>query len=184
MAAADLPEWCDEFSGPDFVWLLKRLSGNDTLAKGAHQAGPYLPKEFLFRILPSLNHAEKQKPELSFRAFTDSHPDSRQVRAVWNNNRLHGTTRDGVRLTGFGGVGSALLDPENTGAIVAFAFRIRKDGLALECHIWVCRHKLEEDYLENRIGIVEPGMPILWSAEKGQLPLPLLPYAPPGRIVS
>jgi hypothetical protein len=177
MEAADLSEWIDEFSGTDFVWLLKRLSANDTLAKGTRQAGPHFPKEIFFRIFP--NHSEKQKPELSFKAFIDSHPDNRQVRAVWHNNRLNGKTRDEVRMVGFGGAGSALLDPENTGAIAAFAFRIQKNGMARECHIWVCRLKLEEDYLENRIGIVEPSMPILWSAEKGATALPFLLYAPP-----
>jgi hypothetical protein len=87
MAAADLPEWIDEFSSPDFVWVVKRLSANDTLAKGTRQAGPHLPKEFLFQIFPKLNHLEKQKLELSFRTFIDSHQDNRRVRAVWHNWR-------------------------------------------------------------------------------------------------
>lgn len=184
MEAADLSEWVDEFSGPDFVWLLKRLSANDTLANGTRQAGPHFPKEIFFRIFPNLNHPEKQKPGLSFEAFIHSHSDNRQVRAIWHNNRLNGKTRGEVRLAGFGGIGSALLDPENTGAIAAFAFRIHTNGMARECHIWVCRFKLEEDYLENCIGIVEPSMPVLWSAEKGATALPFLRYAPLERIVS
>jgi len=32
MALIDLTDWLNEFSGPQYAWLVKRLSGNDTLA--------------------------------------------------------------------------------------------------------------------------------------------------------
>ncbi len=32
MPAAELTDWLDEFFGAEFVWLVKRLSGNDALA--------------------------------------------------------------------------------------------------------------------------------------------------------
>ena len=50
MALADLADWMDEFTGPGIIWYVKRLSGNDTLANQTHQAGPYIPKAFLFSI--------------------------------------------------------------------------------------------------------------------------------------
>ena len=49
MPVADLTDWLEQFSGPEFIWFVKRLSGNDTLATQAHQAGPYIPKEFFSR---------------------------------------------------------------------------------------------------------------------------------------
>jgi hypothetical protein len=31
--------------------------------------------------------------------------------------------------------------------------------------VWVCRHETEEEIIEERIGPVEPGKPVVWSAE-------------------
>src|SRR5271165_6942597 len=135
MPVTELTEWLEQFSGPVFLWFVKRLSGNDTLATEAHQAGPYIPKEFLFRVFP---------------LYIDSHSDFREIRAVWYNNRLRGGTRNETRLTGFGGAASALLDPESTGALTVFAFRTN----GTECHAWVCQHEAEEEIIEDRIGPV------------------------------
>jgi hypothetical protein len=156
---ADLTDWLDQFSGPEFLWFVKRLSGNDTLATGGHQAGPYIPKEFLFDALPAINNAEAENPDQTLPLFIDSHSDFRVVRAVWYNNRLRGGSRNETRLTGFGGASSALLDPDSTGALTIFAFRVVKS----ECHVWVCRHETEEDIVEDRFGPVEPGKALIWS---------------------
>jgi len=170
MAVADLTDWLDQFSTSDFVWFVKRLSANDTLANHAHQAGPYIPKEFLFQLFPSLNHPEARNPDHHFPLFIDSHADTRQIRAVWYNNRLHGGTRNESRLTGFGGASSALLDADSTGALTVFAFRMVPGGNATECHVWVCHDGTEEDFVEERIGPVEPGKALVWSARPGLLP--------------
>jgi hypothetical protein len=159
MPVADLTDWLEQFSGPDFVWFAKRLSGNDTLATQAHQAGPYIPKEFLFEIFPDLNRPDAENPDLTFPLFIDSHADTREIRAVWYNNRLRGGTRNEARLTGFGGAASALLDPDSTGALTVFAFKAGKR----ECHVWVCQHETEEEIVEDRIGPVEPGKALVWS---------------------
>ena len=58
MALTDLVGWMDEYGVPGAVWFAKRLAANDTLATGAHGAGPYIPKEFLFSVFPELNHNE------------------------------------------------------------------------------------------------------------------------------
>lgn len=50
MSVGELVEWLDEYSGTGFVWYVKRLSGNDTLANQSHQAGPYIPRDFTFRF--------------------------------------------------------------------------------------------------------------------------------------
>lgn len=172
MAVADLIDWLDQFSGPDRLWFVKRLSGNDTLATGAHQAGPYIPKEFLFRVFPVINQPDRENPDFRFQLFIDSHADTRQVRAIWYNNRLRGGTRNEARLTGFGGASSALLDPDSTGALAIFAFRMESDGSSSECHVWVCPDETEEDFVEERIGPVEPGHFLIWSAGAGIAPQP------------
>lgn len=167
-ALSDLTAWMDEHTGPHIVWYVKRLSGNDTLATGSHQAGPYIPKEFLFEIFPSLNRPDEENPDKRFELRTDSHPDVREVRAVWYNNKLRGGTRNEARLTNFGGSRSALLDPESTGSIAIFAFHRGTDGEASVCHVWVCDNAVEEDVVEDRIGPVEPGHSVIWSVDESE----------------
>ena len=138
MALVDLSDWMDEFTGPGFIWYVKRLSGNDTLANESHQAGPYIPREFLFEVLPELNRPESTNPEVWFDLAVDSHPDRRDIRAVWYNNKLRGGTRNEARLTNFGGQTSALLDPDSTGSLAVFVFQTgRREDQRQECHVWV-----------------------------------------------
>ena len=163
----DVSDWIDEVTGPDFVWYVKRLSGNDTRANGSHQAGPYIPKDFLFSIFPALKNERARNPDIHFDLSVDSHTDRRQVRATWYNNALFGGTRNETRFTNFGGNRSPLLDPESTGALTVFAFNLDQNREARECHVWVCRHETEEDFIEDRLGPVEPGKWTIWSAKAG-----------------
>lgn len=173
MPVADLSDWIEQFSGPEFLWFVKRLSGNDTLATHAHQAGPYILKEFLFEIFPRLKRPDVENPDLTFPLYIDSHADTREIRAVWYNNRLRGGTRNETRLTGFGGASSALLDPDSTGALTVFAFLTGRN----ECHVWVCQHETEEEIVEDRIGPVEPGKPLVWSSNSQAIPVVFQPAA-------
>ena len=157
MAWNDLRTWLEHHSGPDFTLLAKRLSGNDTLANGSHQAGPYIPKGLLFRLLPQLNRPEELNPSVWLDIQVDSHHDTRRVRVVWYNNKLHGGTRNETRITNWGGSQSALLDPESTGAVCLFAFSISDAGVATACQVWLCSGLAEEDTVEDRIGPIEPG---------------------------
>lgn len=166
MAIEDLVWWLDNHSGPGYVWYSKRLSGNDTLANESHQAGPYIPKDFLFRMFPDLNQPETRNPDIRFDLHIHSHDDQRTVRAIWYNNRLHGGTRNEARLTNFGGRSSALLDPENTGALVLFAFLLGNRGNAEGCDVWVCKTAVEEEIIEDRIGVVEPGAWTVWTTNQ------------------
>jgi EcoRII C terminal/Restriction endonuclease EcoRII, N-terminal len=159
----DLTDWMNETAQTDCEWYVKRLSGNDTLANGTHQAGPYVPKDFLFRLFPSLNHPESENPDVWFDLTVDSDCDTRKVRAVWYNNKLRGGTRNETRITQLGGASSPLLDPESTGALTVFAFYLDKHREAKSCHVWVCRHETEEDLVEERVGPVEPGRWTVWK---------------------
>lgn len=173
MPTGDLTDWLDDHSVPEFVWYVKRLSGNDTLANRSHQAGPYVPKEFLFGIFPSLGSPGEKNPDVWFDLYIDSHADHRRVRAVWYNNKFHGNPTGGrneTRVTGFGGGGSALLDPESTGALTVFAFQPMTAPDVSDCHVWVCRHETEEDLVEDRVGPVEPGKWLVWPPSQGVFP--------------
>lgn len=181
MAVSDFTDWLGAFCAPGVALFVKRLSGNDTLANGAHQAGPYIPKDFLFRIFPMINRTDEKNPDHRFELAVDSHRDAREVRVIYYNSKRHEgkpNGRDETRLTNFGGGASALLDPESTGALVVFAFPLDENGAATSCHVWVCRHETEEDIAEERFGPIEPGRFVMWSPEQpGLFP----PYAA-GRV--
>lgn len=182
MALADLSDWMDDHTGPGFVWYVKRLSGNDTNANGAHQAGPYIARDFLFRMFPSIDRTDIKNPDTRFDLYVDSHADHRQVRAVYYNNKFHENPVNGrneARLTNFGGSTSALLDPDSTGALTVFAFMLDADGAATEAHVWVSRDGTEEDIIEERIGPVEPGQYMVWPLGAGGSTLPLFPPPSP-----
>ncbi|MDE2125484.1 MAG: type II restriction endonuclease [Armatimonadetes bacterium] len=178
MAIADVSDWLDDFASPDTVWYVKRLSGNDTLANGSHQAGPYVPREFMFQVFPAVNRTDIKNPNVWFDLYVDSGVDHRKVRAVYYNNALFGGTRNEARLTNLGGQSSALLDPDSTGALTVFAFRLDSAGPAIDCHVWVCQHETEEDLVEDRVGPVDPGRFLIWSPVKAPANL-AQPDAPP-----
>lgn len=178
MAIADLSDWLDDFASPDIVWYVKRLSGNDTLANGSHQAGPYIAREFLFQVFPAINRTDIKNPDVWFDLYLDSNADHRKVRAVYYNNAHFDGTRNEARLTNFGGQSSALLDPDSTGALAVFAFRLDSAGAATDCHVWVCQHETEEDLVEDRVGPVDPGKFLVWSPGQTAANLALLGAAP------
>lgn len=166
MSLTDVVDWMNDFAGVRFLWYVKRLSGNDTLANGTHQAGPYIPKSVLFRVFPDLNRPKSVNPDRWFDICIDSHSDVRNVRAVWYNNKHHGGTRNECRITNWGGHSSALLDPESTGALAVFAFVLQEETGASECRVWVCRHETEEDIIEERVGSVLPGQWKIWTSDE------------------
>ena len=158
MPTMSLPDWIAEFSKPDHVWYLKRLSANDTLANKTHQAGPYIPKDLLFRVLPGLNNREAENPRVQIDAFVDSGTEVRSVTAIWYN-RL---TRNEARVTGWGGGASALLDPDSTGALAAFVFENGATASgATAIHVWVCSG-YQDEMFEDVVGPVDPGKAITW----------------------
>lgn len=154
----NIADWIAEYSGQGYAWFVKRLTGNDTLANGSHQAGPYISKPFLFDVFPALNRIDIKNPDVKFNIYVDSHMDAREVRAIYYNSRFSEGKKKGrneTRITNFGGGVSPLLDPESTGALTIFAFSV--SIATVECHVWVCRDETEEDVVEDRVGPVEPG---------------------------
>lgn len=149
--------WQESFLVPSVIWYVKRLSANDTLASKAHQAGPYVPRDFLFLVFPELREQSTRNPDVWFDLHVDSHGQHRNARAIWYNNKFFGGTRNETRLTNFGGQSSPLLDADNTGALVVFTFIGSGSGKVMEAHVWVCQSEEEEAFIEDRVGPVEPG---------------------------
>ena len=173
MAIEDLADWIAQQSAPSRIWFVKRLSANDTQNTGGHQAGPYIPKDLLFRALPSLNKPDAENPRITFDAFIDSHVGHahQPVTAIWYNNKLRGGTRNEARITNWGGSSSPLLDPDSTGALAVFSFfadgRTESEGL----RIWICDHAIEEELFEDRMGVpIQPGESVIWQPTGPQQP--------------
>ena len=162
--------WQVRFMVPGAIWYVKRLSANDTLATKAHQAGPYIPSSFLFSVLPELHREEVKNPDTRFDLHIDSHKQTRNIRAIWYNNKLFGGTRNETRLTNFGGKESPLLRSDSTGALVILVFDDGDASRGKEAHVWVCSSKAEEDILEDRVGPVEPGQWLAYSPARDVRP--------------
>ncbi len=150
MSVKDMRAFLDSLAfESNVVWWLKRLRGNDTQQTGSHQAGPYVPKAILYSVFPILDDPEKHIT----RACFDAHIVSHDYRAYVNAIRYK--SKNEARITRWGGKNCPLLDPEMTGAIVAFAFGGPKDGKW--CRVWLCETEDEEDFLQERFGTIEPG---------------------------
>lgn len=165
MIGPRLDRWIEAITEERAVVFAKRLAGNDTLLTRAHQAGPYLPKAFLFGALPELDRPEEENPRVSLLARIESHGEERNVNAIWYNGKLRGGTRDEARLTGFGGSQSPILEPENTGALTLFAFMRGRAGPV--CSIWLCATLEEEERVEAYLGSVDPGGGVVWQPSTG-----------------
>lgn len=165
---SNLKQWIEENSNSGAIWIVKRLSANDTRASGAHQAGPYIPKKLTFEVFPELNRPEIENPDVRFRLLLSALGESRNVRVVWYNNRMRGGTRDEIRFTNFGGAKSTILDPDRTGAVVAFVF-LTEDKRRV-CNAWVSRSLEKVDLFEDVFGEIEPKQFILWKPETKRNP--------------
>jgi len=150
--------WASEVSGVDWYWYSKVLSGNDTLLNGAHQAGPYIPRDVLFELFPSIALSATLNPRALVQVLIDSHGSETEATAIWYNNRIAGSgTRNEARMTNWGGRSSPVLDPEATGSICILAFHREAEGDADLCRVWLCSSLDEEDAVTDLIGSVDPG---------------------------
>jgi len=167
MAVMDLSDWLVERANEGTFWIAKRLAGNDTLATESHQAGPYIPKALAFSIFPGLYRTDVRNPDVWLDAYVDSHMDHRQVRLVYYNNKFFGGSRNETRITNWGGTASAVLDPDATGALAVFVFAKEPTG-ATTLYVWVASGPAEEETIEERLGVIEPGHFLSWQPANAQ----------------
>ena len=151
MTAETLRRWIDErFADPSARWYLKLLSANDTGLTGGHQAGPYIPKQVIFSLLPELRELRDPNPWVAVPSRVLPEGYSAETRAIWYNQK----TRNESRITGWGGLTSPLLDPENTGALTLFCFFGSQGGRGV--YVWICDTVDQIAVVEDRFGPVEP----------------------------
>jgi|ERR1700682_611608 len=146
--SSDLEQWLVQVSGPEWVWLAKRLSANDTGATGGHQVGIYVPLLVAFHIAPDLENAV-WNPKKQFLLYLRSHDQESEPILTYYNNKILGLgTRNECRLTRLGGHGSALQDPVNAGAALLLAFNRNHS----EAEGWLARNREETARLIQALG--------------------------------
>ena len=170
LSKPEVHEWISDVSGPHWYWYAKVLTGNDTLLTGAHQAGPYIPKQVVFTLFPSVANSRDLNPRRSVDVSIDSHGVSTTCSAIWYNNRVVGVgTRNEARITGWGGSSSPILDPDSTGSLCVFAFMRFGESDATACRVWLARSLEEEEALSSRVGGVDPGISVFLDPREADL---------------
>lgn len=165
----------EEIDRNNFIWIVKRLSGNDTGLTGGHQAGLYLPRRFFELTFPEICNTKKYNPDFFIDEcyFPSDDLTIRGLRAIYYNSKYFPEKRlkkkyDEFRLTRWGGHDTPLQNDENTGSIFIFAVK-RLESKAVSV-AWVASSVEEENLIEGWLGEeVEPGRFILrpsdYSAE-------------------
>ena len=149
----------------DAVGYAQRLSRGDLLSGSSE---PHLPRDFLAGLFPALGQPKAGNSVAPVELLVDSHGEHSRLRV---DDELPGGAHNEAGLTGWGGHDSALLNPDNTGALAIFAFVKVPSGAVHKCHVWVCQHEDEADLFQDDFGPVEPGQGLVWSLfDRRQLP--------------
>lgn len=144
-----------------FTWIIKRLSGNDTGITGGHQAGIYVPRNFMESIVPSIVTTKILNPTKEIDCYISSHDCLKAgIQAKYYNNKFFpelGMKKgyNEFRMTRWSQ--TPLQEEENTGGICILAGLYRNAETTFLC--WVTRSEKEEDLVESWLGKeVEPGI--------------------------
>lgn len=176
-----LTRFLEEIDVNNFIWVIKRLSGNDTGLTGGHQAGLYLPRIFFENTMPEICTTKVYNPSVFVDEcyFPAENHSVFNLRAIYYNSKFFpekGLKKkyDEFRLTRWGGNNSPVQKSENTGSICVFA--IKRDENRLIAVAWVATSILEENVIENWVGSeVEPGQfkyNILTVGKESKIDLP------------
>ncbi|HNZ64943.1 MAG TPA: type II restriction endonuclease [Smithella sp.] len=172
-----LTRFLEEIDNNRFVWIVKRLSGNDTGLTGGHQAGLYLPRIYFELTFPEICTRKVYNPDTFIDKCYIVNADVmiKGLRAIYYNSKFFpekGLRKkyDEFRLTRWGGKANPIQDPENTGSICIFAVSRNKEGsLAVA---WVATSIDEENIIENWLGEeVEPGRFAIRSTSSAKYPI-------------
>lgn len=178
-----ISRFLEELDAQGFVWIAKRLSGNDTGSTGGHQAGVYLPRAFFEKALPELNTTRIYNPVVKIAEcfFPSDDYSSTGLTAKYYNNRYFPELNlkkkyDEFRITSWGGQVAPVQMDENTGSSFVFGIT-RREGEYLAV-AWVAGDRDEENIIDSWLGEeLEPGRCVM--AEPVDIPEPYVTMAFP-----
>ena len=158
-----LSRFLEEIEVKDLLWIVKRLSGNDTGLTGGHQAGLYLPRIFFEKAVPEICSTHIYNPDAYIAECYFPQCDSlnENLRAIYYNSKFFPEKKlqkkyNEFRITKWGGSNSPVQDVENTGSLCVLAFGKKEDKSFFV--VWVASSIEEEDLIEEWLGCsVEPG---------------------------
>ncbi|MCY4455196.1 MAG: hypothetical protein OXC56_02670 [Chloroflexi bacterium] len=179
MAVSDVGEWLTGQIAPERLVYGMRLPVYDNIKHIDGMRGLFMPRQVVFRVVPSLIWSEERNPSAPIEMEIDSHPFTQTVRAVWHNSRMFRGMRNETRLTGID-EDSVLADPDSAGALAMFSFP-RDAAFSIfttpKCRVWMCETAAEEDVVEDRLGPVDPQFGgALWPDFFERLDWPSLAY--------
>jgi len=166
----ELNRWLARWQKPGTVWYIRRLTARPTLSHDGERNEAPAPLCVMARAFPELNMVKAGRTDIRFGLYIDSHAEHRVVRIEGMKGKSRGSPRRRVCLMDLTGTPSALLDPENVGAITLFAFppggpEGQKFGTrrnATEGRVWITRTGDEEKIVENYVGPVDGRPPVTW----------------------
>lgn len=153
MTGQGVADWWGERPDGGLVWATLLPYYRD--ARQIGMRGFFVPRQVIFRVVPSLIWSDRPNPTAPIEMTIDSHPHEQTIRAVWYNSRLYRGRRNETRLLDLDEV-PVFADPESTGALAVFAFGGGALGPTPACRVWVCETADEMDLVQDRIGPVEP----------------------------
>lgn len=152
MTGRGVADWWDERHG-GLVWATLLPYYRD--AQHIGMRGFFVPRQVIFRVVPSLIWSDRLNPTAPIEMTIDSHDQTQTIRAVWYNSRLYRGRRNETRLLDLDKA-PVFADPESTGSLAVFAFHGETLLPTPACRVWVCETADEMDLVEDRIGPVEP----------------------------
>lgn len=170
-----ITRFLEEIDRDNYLWFVKRLSGNDTGLTGSHQVGLYLPKRFVEKAFPEICTIKRYNPDFFLNEcyFPNEDLSVEKVRAIYYNSKYfpeRGLKKkyNEFRLTRWGGSNNPIQDTENTGSICILA--VSRKHLKAFAVAWIATSVEEENIIESWLGKeVEPSRFILQPSENLQM---------------
>ena len=172
----ELNRWLAEWQQPGTVWYIKRLPAHRVLSSSIKRNEWLMPAHIMARAFPELYMVRAGHTDIRFDLYVDSHAERRVVGIEGMKGKLRGSPSRRVCLMDLTGTPSALLDPENVGAMTLFTFppggpegpKFGTRRNATESRVWITRTGDEEEIAENYVGPVDGRPPMTWRIrEKG-----------------
>ena len=151
----------------------RRLAWAETPDDTGHPVGLRLPRTLTLELAPELWSTQRGDRRVSA-LLTDAVGLATDGEMVLYGPKPGVTGQAQLWIHDLSGVETALVDPENAGALAVLAFE--RSRPRVRCWYLVCSTIDEESSIEQHLGPVEPDLAVVWGAHEmlapAVLPLP------------